>query len=570
MKKFLLHQKSRKLRLLTALAILPLFFFGLCMLSAKKTFAFSTTTPIQASFPATNSANIYGSGNNIQPWAAVGIGQYYGPHSYAKVYLPVTANSSGELVNVAATLTISQGAGVCPIDVVSGTGTNPNVDYEVWDMTDQEYWLGTGNFPKAYPAGWISPIANSLSGGSGCGAEQISIKAGTALASQIPGHNNYAVFYFEADMNNPCSGPNRSSNTSPDTEKNFRLSISNGGLIGASSHLHTYLNNDFGIYMRDAPSRGGNNWDYAVQFAPRCTQDVTPQPETVGIYDIDAGVPQYSQPNLSAQVLKDNRASPVYNWVTPPSGGPFPSSRPPWTSYGNSGTSDNLSYTSSNANRYLLEFRDVDWHNTIQVDLPYDQFDTQPSVGQNCNPTPAAICTATPSNPNPNVGQAITMKVVVKNSSGSGGPTFPTTYQLRQISVAGSPAGGAKNLTTSLTPGQTDNNIAPFNINGRGPPPQAVTFYYELFDGSSANSNAIPQMCSATVVWGSGSNPNFSINCSQTVVSGLSSSAVYDHTVVTTQSYQTNTPPPWFNPPPNNPGGQYTYTYQVTTVTHPG
>src|SRR5206468_4083672 len=54
-------------------------------------------------------------------------------------------------------------------------------------------------------------------------------------------------------------------------------------------------------------------------------------------------------------------------------------------------TNTQLTFNYNNDNRYLLEFRDINWHNTIQISLPFDQFDSKQSVGAACE-NPGLTC----------------------------------------------------------------------------------------------------------------------------------------------------------------------------------
>jgi hypothetical protein len=490
----------------------------------KKALAFSTITPIQASAPATNSANIYGSGTNIQPWFAVGEGAYDGTYSYAKVYVP-----HGQT----ATLTVLQGNGICGIDVGS-----PQVNYEVYRLNSLE------NIPTGTTSARIGIKDNS----GGCGALTFSLSGGTP--SSRTGHQAYDVYYFQATIVGPGFG---------DNEKNFRLSVNNG-LIGVSRPVGAVGNKPwFGIYMRDAPQRGGNNWDYAVQFAPYCNEDPTVTSKSVAVHDIDWQI--YNQPNLTGLVDRDDRADSNFSWVLSPPGEPSSKKvQNDWPSGDHTDTK--LTFNYADTNRYLLEFNDVDWHNTIQISLPFDQFDAKQSVGTACSQPPqqtaVPACSANVANTTIPINTTENITVNLKNNSDlDSGPTFPTSYQIRQISLNGSPGGAAYNLKASLPPGGATQTYT-FSPVARSTP-QTVQFYYDLFDGSLSSSNPVGSqhpLCGIQITWtGLTGGPNsVATSCINTAVQ-LTTTATENFPA----SYQQNPSPYWTTVTPSGgaPDGHY-------------
>jgi hypothetical protein len=451
-------------------------------LSCKKAMAFSTTTPIQSIAPATNSANITGSGASIQPWFAVGEGAYDGTFSYAKIYVPAGG---------AATLTVSQGNGICGIDVGS-----PSVQYEVYTLNTSENLGGAG-----------STRIGIKNNSGGCGALTFNL-AGGAPSNRV-GHGSYDVYYFQATIVGPGVG---------DNEKNFRLSVSNG-LIGVSRPVANLGTKPwFGIYMRDAPNRGGNNWDYAVQSAPYCNEDAGATSKSIAVHDIDWQV--YNQPNLEGLVDKDDRSAAGFNWSLTPPGRPSSDKlQGDWPTGNN--TNANLTFSYNDTYRYLLEFRDIDWHNTIQISLPFDEFDAQAKVGQACNSSPGPIvsCSASPlSQPVP---QNSTGKINIAGTiSGSGG-SWKGTYFIKRTGPT----------SRSFAAGQTATDSVIYTGN------TPVTYTYVVWD-SASNSQVSSGNCQAQINW-TPPNGGGTVYCTATPSSTqvpLNSPATVDITVYNNSS----------------------------------
>ena len=317
-------------------------------------------TIITATTTELNSANTNPANQTFSPWLAVGVGQYNGPYSQAKVY---TKGNS--------TLTINQAP--CATDVGA-----PSVTYYVTKLqTSGSREIG------------ITSAGQSGPKGAGTCGQSFTIALTGGIPSTLPGHENWSTFYVSAIMDNsPGSG---------DNERSFRISVDNGGLTGLSrtefcgtnfnpcgpGNIEAYT----GIYARNLGTGVGpqsSMWDYAVQFAPRCGEPVGGG-TSVSLYDMDPSV--YSPQNLSAELQKDDRTNGSFNWATINNKTSFNSG---------SGKFDAMSFTSSQADRYKLTFRGINWRNTIQVFIPYDQFDAQASVGQACNSTGNVTCTATP------------------------------------------------------------------------------------------------------------------------------------------------------------------------------
>jgi len=438
---------------------IPLYVLGLLIisiLSPHKAKAINSTT-ISSSAPIISSANTDPGNSGYTPWMAVGIGQYNGPFSYNKIYTRQTS-----------TLTITQSP--CSMEVGA-----PNVSYLIW--ADQTSGL-TEQFS--------SLTAVVTKGASTCG-QAFSVSLNNGVASTLKGHSGWSTFEVMAIMNNPSG--------SGDNERSYRVSVDNGGLAGLSRTDYCGVNhnpcgpNDIvaysGIYSRNLGTGVGvqsEEWDYAVQFAPRCGQSVSGA--SVSLYDMDPGV--YSPQNLGAAIQKDDRTTSGYNWSTIAQKNSFNAG---------SGHFDVVNFSANQQDRYRLILSGMNWHNTVQLYIPYDQFDAQTSVGQACNPPPAsASCTTAHSPTSPLSGQAVQMTVNLHNTSGSGGPTFNSGWEVRQVS----PGGGVVPVSPNLAPGANE-PLGPFNINARTTTTTlSVDFTYQLFD---TNGTAIGTPCTNTVTW---------------------------------------------------------------------
>lgn len=476
---------------------------------------------IQNQAPVFESANTDPANQAYTPWLAVGVGEYNGPFSYAKVYTKQDSN-----------LTITQS--YCSTDV----GT-PTVTYYVYRMQ-------TSGNKEIYASTVGSPISK---GPGTCGPNNpFTIPLTGGIPSTLPGHTGWSTFYVQAFLSQ--GGPG-------DNERSFRLSVDNGGLVGLSrpefcgNNFNPCNSGDidgfFGIYSRNlgpqtALPYQSDMWDYAVQFAPRCNETVGPG-TSVTLYDMDPGV--YSPQNLGASIQQDNRSNSTFNWNTilTMTNSQF---QPGSAKY------DTLTYTSSQVYRNRLVLSGINWRNTIQVYLPNDEFDAQPGVGQACNPKPIATCTAKAVNPAPSLGTQTNINVTVTNASGPGGPTFPTSYQIRITKISdGTGGGGARYLSTSLAPNQTDTGIQPFTPVARSTA-GAVTFYFDVFDGDTAGATAIGQNhpeCQTTINWGCTVNcvqqpgGNFTVDCKNVTISGLTSNATSSGTTAASPEYWTAAAP---------------------------
>jgi len=448
--------------LITSQLLFLLFLVG--FISPHKAHAINSTT-ISSLGPILSSANTDPGNQAYTPWMAVGVGAYNGPESNAKAYAKVGAGQTN--------LTVTQAP--CAMQDVG----SPQTEYWVFPMYTKSDGISEG-FTNG-------PVGDSGIKGPGTCGQSFNIPLNGGVASTLKGHSGWMTFYVMAIMWNPVGGS--------DNERSFRLSVDNGGLVGltraeACTYNRTSCNSTYadaytGIYSRNLGTGVGvqsSMWDYAVQFGARCGESVGAN--SVVLYDMDPGV--YSPQNLGGTIQKDNRTASGYNWSTIAQKGSF---------NGGSGNYDSINFTASYQDRYRLILNGINWRNTLQIYLPYDQFDAQTSVGQACNPPPAsASCTTAHSPTSPLSGQAVQMTVNLHNTSGSGGPTFNSGWEVRQVS----PGGGVVPVSPNLAPGANE-PLGPFNINARTTTTTlSVDFTYQLFD---TNGTAIGTPCTNTVTW---------------------------------------------------------------------
>ncbi len=384
--------KPRLFNFVGAILLLALLFLVNCLVNSKKALAYSTSTPIQQSAPATNSANVFPGGGDTQPWFVVGRGAFGGPDSYAKVYVPNNTSANLTIVNGAGYG--CTGAGGKNLDIWGGGGV-PMVGYQLTALNQNE--SGTGAWQI---------VDSNLNHGNSCNSFTWTIPANVGAPSKVQGHTRYRVFYFEATMANPCNTPNLC-----DTVKSFRLSITNTSIsanqpyVGLSRKeaISGYSVDEttvFGVGMLDAQGKGQSNWSFAAQFAPRCNETNFSNP--LSIFDIDYGVydrtiyPDYGiqDTNLTARLSGDNRTDAAYNWalIQQRSGGGGGATG--WGgSFGVNHSVYNMGPNFDLAHRNLIELKALSYRNLVQLRLPFDQFDSLGSVGSACNSGPDAACT---------------------------------------------------------------------------------------------------------------------------------------------------------------------------------
>ena len=387
---------NRKLpkKILTALVV-----FGFCCLFLgfvrDGTALADTNVAIDNTAPTPNSGTD-GAGNDFTPLTGVGHDSntnsgFNGVYTWYKIYVPL-----GD----ATTITINQ--------VCKDVGT-PTVKYWIESLSDNEttYSGSKGNANNT----WISNPKTS----SDCNQNPtINIGGGgpnvqRGVASAVAGHQNYRVFAFIAQI---LPGPNQYD------ERYFRVSSDdNKAFIGLATKdvaCHPNTNNctiplKFSTIYKP---KSTDLWEATVMFAPGCGDNPSGNYD-IKIYDPDNGI---YQNNMHA-TLEASKAHPI-NWSQVKSwdanavqGNYVPPQTPVANPWGKSGTTGTLSYGNYDNNvAYKFHIIGAKYPNTIQIQLPFDQFNASPQNAIGCT---HLSCTATPNYQ----GDPKTVQVVVTNNS---------------------------------------------------------------------------------------------------------------------------------------------------------
>lgn len=457
-------------------------------LGGNKVLAYDSTAQISNVAPLPDSANVDG-GGSVQPWFAIGEGDFDGHLSYAKIYVPK---------NTAATLIVENGDGICPADLVGGSSA-PRAQYTINEMDPTEQVGETPSWGATkYSYNTTTQVPHA------CGDITFTIPKNAGTISDIAGHTNYYVYYFTARYHHT------SAYDGGDYEKGFRLRVTNNGsLVGMSRYVGTEANHWFGLVSRES---NPNTWDFAVQMAPMCIPEEGLQGKAIKVHDIDWGVyPQSTYPIVNGNKYKDDSqdltglidqdndvAGTGYHWaLTDPPGETRNGTHSTTAAskivgsewpYGNH-TDDQLTFSAARGERYLLVFKHFGWQNAVQIELPYDQFDSQPSVRhlKDCNPSPPnpnISCTAVPVDATPAEGASTTINVSVKSSVAVNGMTLHETSDPLTASDV-----------QNLRSGQTTYGFGVSNPDPRGSP--LIYYTYTIID-NSGNEQA---SCEAYVTW---------------------------------------------------------------------
>lgn len=343
-KKISLFQKSSALIL----------FFGLLVFVG---FAFSgtahaeTDTAIAASAPTPNSGTT-DTGANFTPITGVGRGQFDGTYMWYKIYIKIGQSTT---ININQTCADSFGS--------------PTVDYQIETLSDVEL-----DYQGDFTGGQIYP--NDPISSSDCSQRvsfPIAAKYGRP-ATGIKGHENYRVFALLATME---QGPGSA-------EQYFTVTSTNGGgnsYVGMARPDFTFKPLKFSTVYKTS-----GTWSTSVMFAPRCDQTL-PDSVSIQIFDPDNGIYQ----NNMAAFLEHapSGSSPPYPWTTQTS---WSASTVQGGAWGTSGTTSTLSFKPSDNFIYKFHVTNSSHPNTIQIKLPFDQFDASRIVKSTC--VPNAKCTA--------------------------------------------------------------------------------------------------------------------------------------------------------------------------------
>lgn len=398
----------------------------------------SVSATISKYGPQLNSSNSVG-GLGTQPWFAVGVGQYDGKTSYAKLYVPVGQS---------ATLTIVRGGGIC-----SGTDVgSPDVDYYIDNIIDAPEVppVADESFGGPFQATNSRTDTSIPPAGTGCRDIVINIPA-NSTGSSVKGHQGYHVWGFLAWIINAPG----------DNEKSFRLEISNG-YVGVSRPIRSLdIKNVFGVYRRDI-ANDSQNWNYQVEAADYCAANPAYTQKQVLIYDADYGV--YNPQSLAFTIEEADKGASNWNQINK------------WTNaqLGVNGEAKLLTFNSNPVKKYRFTWSGIHWRNTLQIRLPFDQFDSiLPST--DCGSPPVVTCNFATAGINPAlINQASPFTV---NISNNGGSALDSSYSLRQT-YRSSFDQTVRILSRSLTGGSVGS--VPYSGPGYLGPGQSGNFSFDI------------------------------------------------------------------------------------------
>jgi hypothetical protein len=466
--------KYKQGNIFKALVAFGLFLVCFCLLSSGRASA-ETNTPITAIAPTQNSGTTSG-GTDFTPITGVGYGNFDGQFMWYKVYVKVGQSTT---VNVRQTCADSFG--------------NPTVEYSMQSLGDTEFNYA-GNFGGNV---YISPIKKS----SDC-TQTISfnISATAGIPSSRLGHTDYRVFAFLAQIE---KGPGSA-------EQYFTVASSNGApntYVGMAKKDWSDTDLKYSTIYR--PS---GTWGASIMFAPRCDQSIN-NPVEIKVYDPDNGI---YQDNMHAYLERSDIVpymdSGAINWSTQTS----------WTAqqvqgvpngfqWAQSGTTGTLNFNANNNYIYKFHIQGAAHPNTIQIGLPFDQFDAKQTARKGC--FPAVTCTAVASPGSVQPGGQSTITIVGSSSSGQ----WPSSYYIRRSSP-----GAVKNITSPGDNTGTDTVT----------PPATTTYKYfvassqpRLTTNDLAGGPAIHSTpCQVIVTVGS---PNISMDCQNVHVANIKGTQVY-------------------------------------------
>lgn len=402
----------------------------------QKAFAIGDSPVVSTTAPISGSSQVYPNGNNLQPYFAVGIGAFSGEYSYAKVFVPAGT--------VNAQVTISED---CSLDL---SGTSPTVTYRAYPLG-----LAEDSMKLNIPPGGIS--SHTSRNCSGTNTFTLDLVGGGK--SDVTGHGNYIPYYVEAHLDNPTA--------QGDVERSFRITGTGGGIVSYSRALYNWPAqfNTFGIYQRNISGLSPPEWNFALQFAPRCNESPSTGGNGIVIYDSDAtgSINQQYQPqSISAALYRQNRYSGT-GWQGNPQ---------TWTAADVEGNGGDASGSNSRSSlgfnydvqeKYKFQINGVDWRNTIQLAIPFDQLDASSVISNECGPqqcgTPGqpacpkkdAACVSNNGPLSATPGQAVQAHLVLRNT----GTTTWTGFNLHKNGSSPGGVTGAVNIPTNgnISPG---------------------------------------------------------------------------------------------------------------------
>lgn len=385
-----------------ALIIMAGFLYLFASFFASSTTYAQTNTTIDNTAPTPGSGTVgtnpySNSPTNFSPVTGVGYGPphnatgFNGQVTWYKIYI-----KNGQATDISINQTCNGGF------------NNPKVTYYLRSMSDQETFSGyfgpnpvpTQSKTNAVTVNHVTTYSCSSTITFPHGIKGIGALRGTP--STVQGHEGYRVFAFWAEITHGV----------PTTaEQYFTVTSSNGNNQNSYIGMSTPLDNS-GLYQWTTIYDTNNEtWSASVMFAPRCNANITNTAD-IKVFDADNGGPNrntqgYQWSPYMYATLDRSDGRPL-NW------NPGPNWPITWddsalqggsAKFGQSNTTGTLSFHPNHGYLYRLNFIGSTFPNTIQVRLPYDQFDATPIVRNSCA---QFSCTATAINAN-------TVKVVVKN-----------------------------------------------------------------------------------------------------------------------------------------------------------
>ncbi|MEK7059442.1 MAG: hypothetical protein AAB971_01670 [Patescibacteria group bacterium] len=313
--------------------------------------------PISENAPQNNSSDVSGVGGSQKPYYAVGTGAFDGEFSWVKIYVP---NGQSTII------TVEQN---CDPSVEVGS---PHVTYYLNDLADGAW--ASSRESETYNNGHVGGIYDEVKPDNGSCTSSITfptVRASHGITSLIEGHDRWRVFYLVASIS-PSAGDNersfRVNSSNPSSYVGGGQKIDDGGIIKASGKY----SNGFGIYQRNAPNYGGGEeWDYEIEFTSICSQFKTNGTATIHLYDSDdesSGPRIYSPQHLTMTLERSPRQT-----------NPSWSTYRTWTSLGTNHEGKDFNFIANNKFIYKLHITGINWRNTIQMELPFDQIDALPT-----------------------------------------------------------------------------------------------------------------------------------------------------------------------------------------------
>lgn len=418
--------------------------FGLLLFVFTAVFSGSahaeTNTAIASSAPTPNSGTT-DTGSDFTPITGVGRGQFDGRYMWYKVYV---RNGQTTTINVNQTCADSFGS--------------PTVDYQVES-------LGATELDYQAPFGNIYPVTPKVS--SDCTKTvSFSINASTyGIASTIKGHEGFHVFALFAQIE---AGPGSA-------EQYFTVTSTNTANTYIGMAKPDFTNK---LLKYSTVYKTSGTWSYSVMFAPRCGQSVS-NPVSIQIYDPDNGIYQ----NNMRAYLEQSPSPGTINWSTQKS---WTAAQVQGGSFGVSGTTSTLSFTADNDHIYKFHVLDSSHPNTIQIKLPFDQFDAIGTVRDACGGGPIISCSITPVSQTVAQNNTATINITAKSDQ-----SWKSTYYIKRTGPS------YRNITTEDSTSATG---ATYHDSVIYTGTNQVTYRYVVWD-SATDNQVSTSGCSQDITW---------------------------------------------------------------------